>query len=64
MKAIKLMLTIIASLIASQMPAAGGEDPINLDLEHFLTEIKAIIEENLPLTDQEKKNFGQCMIDI
>jgi len=56
MKAIKLMLTIVACLVASQLPAAEGEVP-DLDLEHYLTERKAIIEEYLPLTEQERQAF-------
>lgn len=54
MKTIKLMLTIMASLVASQLSAAEGDGP-NLDLEHALTEKKALIEEYLPLTVQEKQ---------
>ena len=56
MKAIKLMLTIMACLVASQLPAAEGDGP-NFDLEHLLTEKKVLIEENLPLTEQEKQAF-------
>ena len=61
MKAIRLMLTIVVCLIASQMPAAEGDGP-NPDLEHLLTEKKALIEENLSLTEQENRLFGHCMI--
>jgi len=56
MKAIKLRLTIMVFLVASQLSAAEGDGP-NLDLEHLLTEKKALIEENLPLTEQEKQAF-------
>ena len=56
MNVIKLMLTIMACLVASQLPAAEGE-VLDIDLEHYLTARKAIIEENLPLTEQEKQAF-------
>jgi len=56
MKAIKLMLTITACLVASQLPAAEG-DGRNLDLAHLLSEKKTLIEENLSLTEQEKQAF-------
>ena len=56
MKAIILILTIMACLVVSQLPEAEGQVS-NFDLEHLLSEKKAIIEENLPLTEQEKQAF-------
>jgi len=56
LKAIKLMVVIVTCLVSSQLPAADGEGPF-FDLEHFLTEKKALIEETLPLTEQEKLAF-------
>ena len=46
MRTVKLMLTVVAFLATSQLPAAEGDKPI-FDLDHFLTEKKALIEEIL-----------------
>ncbi len=56
MKAIKLLVIMVTCLATSQLSAAEGESPM-FDLDHFLTEKKALIEETLPLTEQEKQAF-------
>ncbi len=56
MKALKLLVIMMTCLAASQLSAAEGESPL-FDLDHFLTEKKALIEETLPLTEQEKQAF-------
>jgi hypothetical protein len=56
MKAIKLLVIMVTCLATSQLSAAEGESPL-FDLDHFLTEKKALIEETLPLTEQEKQDF-------
>ena len=47
---------MVTCLATSQLSAAEGESPL-FDLDHFLTEKKALIEETLPLTEQEKQDF-------
>ena len=54
MNKFKLMLIILACLVSSQLPAAEINE---FDLDHFLTEKKALVEVNLPLTEQEKQSF-------
>lgn len=56
MRTIKLMLIIVTCLFTSQLPAAET-DTTKFDIDHFLAEKKALIEENLPLTEQEKQVF-------
>ena len=54
MTTFKLMLAILAYLVSSQLPAAEIKE---VDLDHFLTEKRALLEENLSLTEQEKQAF-------
>jgi len=54
------MLVILACLVSSQLPAAEINE---IDLDHCLAEKKAIIEENLPLTQQEKQAFWSLYDD-
>ena len=50
------MLIIVTCLVASRLPAAET-NTTKFDIDHFLTEKKALIEEDLPLTEQEKQVF-------
>jgi anaerobic ribonucleoside-triphosphate reductase len=50
----KLLLTLIICLFSAPLFAQQAAE---IDLNHFLTEKKAIIKENVQLTDQEDKAF-------
>ena len=54
MSRFKMILVILACLVSSQIPAAEFKE---IDLDNLLAEKKAMIEENLPLTQQEKMAF-------
>jgi len=56
MRQIKLILAILFLLAVSWLPAAAT-DATDLNLDHLLKEKKALIEENLVLTEQEKQVF-------
>jgi hypothetical protein len=49
-----MILVILACLVSSQIPAAETNE---IDLDNLLAEKKAMIEENLPLNQQEKQAF-------
>ena len=54
MSRFKMILVILACLVSSQIPAAETNE---IDLDNLLAEKKAMIEENLPLNQQEKQAF-------
>ncbi len=54
MKTIKMVLTVAAILVSSQLSATENK---SIDLDHYLAEKKAITEENLSLTEQEKTSI-------
>lgn len=56
MRKTKLILAILTFLAFSRLPA-GAIDATNLNLDQFLSEKKALIKENLLLTEQEKQAF-------
>ena len=60
MSRFKMILVILACLVSSQIPAAEINE---IDLDNVLAEKKAIIEENLPLTQQEKQAFWSLYDD-
>ena len=49
-----LMLTLLICLAQAPLSAQDNKE---FDFNHFLTEKKAIIEENMPLTESEKQLF-------
>jgi len=60
MSKFKMILVILACLVSSKISAAEFKE---IDLDNFLAEKKAMIEENLPLTQPEKQAFWSLYDD-